>query len=93
MQKKVLSMILVLCMLLGLFPYTVLGTAAANSSAEYTVISTADELIALMGDSSRWSGNYRLGDNIDLTGKTGQARIGDNTTAFTGIFDGNGKTV
>jgi len=57
------------------------------------VFGTADELIALMGNSAGWAGNYRLTDDIDLTGKSGQACIGNDTTPFTGIFDGNGKTV
>ena len=92
MQKKILSLILTLCMLLGMFPFVV-GTSAADSTAAYTEIGTADELIALMGNSAGWAGNYRLTDDIDLTGKSGQACIGNDTTPFTGIFDGNGKTV
>ncbi len=92
MQKKILSLILTLCMLLGMFPFVV-GTSAADSTAAYTEIGTADELIALMSDSSGWAGNYRLTDHIDLTGKNGQACIGNDTVPFTGIFDGNGKTV
>ena len=92
MQKKILSLILTLCMLLGMFPFVV-GTSAADSTAAYTEIGTADALIALMSDSSGWAGNYRLTDHIDLTGKDGQACIGNDTVPFTGIFDGNGKTV
>ena len=92
MQKKILSLILTLCMLLSMFPLAV-GTSAADSTAAYTEIGTADELIALMGNSAGWAGNYRLTDDIDLTGKSGQACIGNDTTPFTGIFDGNGKTV
>lgn len=35
MQKKILSLILTLCMLLGMFPFVV-GTSAADSTAAYT---------------------------------------------------------
>ena len=91
MQKKILSLILTLCMLLGMFSFVV-GTSAADSTAAYTEIGTADDLIALMGNSAGWAGNYRLTDDIDLTGKSGQACIGNDMTPFTGIFDGNGKT-
>ena len=92
MQKKVLSLIFVLCLLLGLFPLA-MGTAAADSSAAYTEIGTAEALIDLMGDSSKWTGNYRLTATIDLTGKAGQTPIGTSSTPFTGIFDGAGYTI
>ena len=93
MQKKVLSLIFVLCLLLGLFPLA-MGTAAADSSAAYTEIGTAEALIDLMGDSSKWTGNYRLTANITLTADDGaQAPIGNDEIPFTGIFDGNGKSI
>ncbi len=59
----------------------------------YTAISTPAELIALMGDSTKWSGNYYLTADIDLTGVAGQGPIGTNATNFTGKFDGMGHSV
>ncbi len=73
-------------------------TIAEIPSADriFTSISTAQELIELMNDSSAWSGNYRLAANIDLSNYTGtlsQQPIGNATIKFTGAFDGNGKTI
>ena len=59
----------------------------------YTAISTPAELIALMGDSTKWSGSYYLTENIDLTGVEGQGPIGTNATKFTGKFDGMGHSI
>ncbi len=59
----------------------------------YTAIGSADELLALMGDSTKWAGNYYLTADIDLTGKSGQGPIGTNATNFTGKFDGMGHAI
>ncbi len=59
----------------------------------YTAISTADALIALMGDSKKWRGKYYLTTDIDLTNVSGQGPIGTNATNFTGVFDGMGHTI
>ena len=59
----------------------------------YTPISTAEELINLMGDTSLWSGKYYLTCDIDLTDVEGQGPIGTNSTNFTGTFDGMGHSI
>lgn len=61
------------------------GASAAN-------ISTAEELLAVMNDSSKWSENYTLTADIDLTGKA-QMPIGSYAVPYTGHFDGNGHSV
>jgi len=98
MSKKILSVLLTLCMLLGMFP-VVLPVSAAEEDAlpevdlvQYTEIADADALAALMADNTAWGGNYKLTADIDLTGKT-QSPIGTEDVPFTGIFDGNSKTI
>ena len=65
----------------------------AVSADQGTAIGTADELVALMLDSTKWNGDYYLTADIDLTGKTTQNPIGNSATKFTGTFDGKGKTI
>ena len=80
MSKKLLSVMLTVCMLLSMFPVA-LPVAAEDEMQEDTLtdsvieIGNADALVALMGDTSGWSGNYKLTADIDLTGKT-QTSIG-----------------
>lgn len=59
----------------------------------YTAIGTADALLGLMGDSTKWAGSYYLTADIDLTGKAGQGPIGTNAVNFTGRFDGMGHAI
>lgn len=87
MKKKLLGILLICGMLITMVPF-----ALPASAARPTAITTADELAALMADSSKWSGDYILMSDIDLTGKT-QAPIGNVETPFTGTFDGNRHTV
>ncbi|MBE6680413.1 MAG: hypothetical protein E7598_07845, partial [Ruminococcaceae bacterium] len=86
MNKKLFSALLVLlCLALSLSLFT-------GATENATTISTAEDLVNLMNTPALWSGNYVLGDNISLTGLA-QTSIGNATTAFTGTFDGNGKTI
>ncbi|MBQ8836367.1 MAG: family 78 glycoside hydrolase catalytic domain [Clostridia bacterium] len=55
-------------------------------------IGTAEEFAALMNGTSPWSGDYKLTEDIDLTGLA-QTPIGNATTPFTGTFDGDGHTI
>ncbi len=59
----------------------------------YTAITSVDEFVALMGDSTKWSGKYYLTEDIDLTNVEGQSPIGTNETNFTGVFDGMGHSI
>lgn len=58
----------------------------------YTAISTADELVALMNDSTKWEGKYYLTSDIDLSGKV-QSPIGTYSANFKGVFDGMGHSI
>lgn len=60
--------------------------------ADAVVISTAEELTAVMQDSSKWSGDYKLGADISMSGHT-QRSIGTYDNPFSGTFDGDGHTV
>ena len=92
MQRKGLGILLVLCLLLGALT---LSMSAADGTAAYTEIETAEALISLMtrANGESWAGNYRLTADIALPAGTAQNPIGNSTDKFTGIFDGNGKTV
>ena len=81
---KKLCLILMLCLLLCI--------CLAGVSAAETTIGTADELVALMQDASKWSGDYTLTADINLAGKA-QTPIGSYAAPFTGKFDGAGHTV
>lgn len=83
MKKYLLSAILVVALAVTLM----VGAFAADVS-----ISSADELVAIMNDSSKWADNITLTANINLSGKA-QSPIGDYTTPFTGTFDGAGHTI
>ena len=82
MQKKLLSILLVLSMLFGMLPVVIpasaeetvtdgevapAGTTVAESEDGVIEIGTADELIALMGNPDDWSKEIILTDNIDLS--------------------------
>ena len=92
MRRKGLGILLVLCLLLGALT---LSMSAADSTAAYTEIGTPEALISLMtrANGESWAGNYRLTADITLPAGTAQNPIGNSTDKFTGIFDGNGKTV
>ena len=64
--------------------------------ASAATISTADELLTLMNTSSMWADDYTLANNINLAEATNgllQAPIGNETTPYSGTFDGNGYTI
>ena len=92
MRRKGLGILLVLCLLACAFT---LAMSAADNTAAYTEIGTPEALISLMtrANGESWAGNYRLTADITLPEGTAQNPIGNSTDKFTGIFDGNGKTV
>ncbi|MBQ6893214.1 MAG: hypothetical protein IJN48_03320, partial [Clostridia bacterium] len=95
MQKRLLSILLTLCMLLSMFPVVLPAAAAeetATEPAEVTEIADAEAFLAVMTDPTAWAGSYKLTDDIDLTDLP-QTPIGNVETAFTGYFDGNNKTI
>ncbi len=61
-------------------------------SASAVSIGSADALIEIMSDPSRWDEDITLTADIDLTGKI-QQPIGTLEKPYTGTFDGKGHTV
>lgn len=65
------------------------------SSVTFIDISSAQQLLALANSANPtvdWAKNYRLVENIDLQ-KAAFSPIGSDAVPFSGIFDGNGKTI
>ena len=58
----------------------------------YTLITTAEEFVAIGWDTAKWSGNYVLGKDIDVSGVQ-LSSIGDPGTPYTGKFSGDGHTI
>ena len=60
----------------------------------YTLITTAEEFVAIgrVRDEAKWSANYVLGNDIDLSGVE-LTSIGNPGTAYTGKFSGDGHTI
>ena len=58
-------------------------------------ISSASDLLSIVGSGRPLDGNYYLADNITLPEPevNNWKRIGTNTSPFTGSFDGKGKTI
>jgi len=57
------------------------------------VINSAEEIAAIMADSSKWKNYYVLADNIDMSGIADQTPIGNYDVPFTGYFDGAGHKI
>jgi len=66
-------------------------SAPYNSSGTY-VICSPNQFIWIAADTARWAFSYLLGVDLDFSGKT-LTPIGNNTTKFTGNFNGNNKTM
>jgi len=67
------------------------------SDSSFTVLDSADDILALMNEEGPFTGNYVLACDVDLskyTGELTQKCIGpEAATAFKGIFEGNGHTI
>ncbi len=82
-MKRILSFALAIVMIFSAIPLTV---SAAES---VTTITTAAQLAAI---ADNLSGSYKLGNDIDLSDYGAWTPIGG-STAFSGTFEGNGKTI
>ncbi len=82
-MKKVLSLALAIVMIFSAIPLT------ASAAESVTTITTAAQLASIAND---LSGNYKLGNDIDLSDYGAWTPIGG-STAFSGTFEGNGKTI
>ena len=58
----------------------------------YTLITTAEEFAAIGQDTTKWSANYVLANDIDVSGVQ-LSSIGDSGTPYTGKFSGDGHTI
>lgn len=58
----------------------------------YTLITTAEEFVAIGQDTTKWSANYVLANDIDVSGVQ-LSSIGDPGTPYTGKFSGDGHTI
>ncbi|MBO7319514.1 MAG: hypothetical protein J6V06_05780 [Clostridia bacterium] len=66
---------------------------AIDSLPRLEVITSAEQLIKLMGDSSKWGDNFILAKDISLAKYKNQSPIGNPDTPFTGSFDGMNHTI
>ena len=69
-------------------------TTNGNYWDTYTLITTAEEFAAIGRDrdETKWSANYVLGNDIDVSGVQ-LSSIGDPGTPYTGKFSGDGHTI
>lgn len=67
-------------------------TTNGNDWDTYTLITTAEEFAAIGRDDTKWSGNYVLENDIDVSGVK-LTSIGNPGTAYTGKFSGDGHTI
>lgn len=69
-------------------------TTNGNDWDTYTLITTAEEFVAIgqVRDEAKWSANYVLGNDIDVSGVQ-LSSIGDPGTPYTGKFSGDGHTI
>ena len=89
MQKKFLSMITAIVMLISLLPQGIITVSAMSGSGTATdpyIITTAAEL-STIGGSENKNKYFRLGN--DITVDSSFSTIG----TFYGILDGDGKTI
>ena len=84
-------------LLLGFFcPAGAAEYGGGEGTAEWPyLIYTAEQMKAIGLDRDHWSRHFRLMEDIDMMDAPGMPfhRIGDDWTAFTGVFDGNGKQI
>ena len=67
-------------------------TTNGNDWDTYTLITTAEEFAAIGRDDTKWSGNYVLENDIDVSGVK-LTSIGNPGTPYTGKFSGDGHTI
>lgn len=91
-MKRFFSLSLAILFIIAAIP---LGTVKASAETPTgTPLGTPEELIELMGDSTKWAQDYYLTADIDLTGIPGQKPIGTGSSAyFAGNFNGCGYTI
>ena len=70
-------------------------SGGCGTSENPYLISTAEQMNAIGAYLEDWDKHFKLTADIDLSSYTGTAFniIGNKTTKFTGVFDGNGHTI
>lgn len=78
----------------GTIPLYNFATTGGDDWDIYTLITTAEEFAAIgqNRDEAKWSANYVLGNDIDVSGVQ-LSSIGDPGTPYTGKFSGDGHTI
>jgi uncharacterized repeat protein (TIGR02543 family) len=100
-MRRILSILTALFLLIGTIPLQVFADshdtmAGSGTEADPYIILTLDHLDAVRNN---LSAHYKLGADIDASetaswnSGAGFAPVGDNTTKFTGSFDGHGHTI
>ncbi|MBQ3146333.1 MAG: hypothetical protein IJB91_01235, partial [Oscillospiraceae bacterium] len=100
MSKRILALLMSICLLLTIAPMPTFATEPLVESNEldenegYYEISTADQLIAFAAlvNGGSTSANGKLMADIDMTGKA-WTPIGNSKKIYTGTFDGQGHTI
>ena len=69
-------------------------TGSGTEGAPYLITSAAD-MNEIGTHTGHWGSYFKLTTDIDLVGYTGTSFniIGNSSTKFTGVFDGNGHTI
>ncbi len=67
----------------------------SGTEVEPYLIEDANDMQAIGADPNYWGAHFKLTNGVDLAGYTGTQFniIGNSTTHFTGVFDGNGHVI
>ncbi|MDY5941082.1 MAG: hypothetical protein SPJ23_05455 [Eubacteriales bacterium] len=87
MIKRIVSLFLVALLVMSFLPLCVFADET------WVELKTAADIEKLMKQESSLTANYKLMNDIDISGIASQAPIGNTTAKFAGIFDGQGHTI
>lgn len=90
-MKRAISFVIVCCLIIGIVPSLgVTAQAASTVPSGYVGIYTAKDLDAVRND---LDGKYILMNDIDLSSWGDWTPIGEGSSSFSGVFDGNGHSI
>ncbi len=69
------------------------NTYGSGTSVDPYRIYTASQISSLASSPAGWASTYQVENNIDMAGVTISQPIGNSTTNFTGVFNGNSYTI
>ena len=64
-----------------------------TTEGDEILISSPDDLLAVMNDPAYWDKQLKVTAPIDMSGVTAAQPMGNSSTPFSGTFDGNGQTI